>query len=318
MRSGSVYLALHRRFQPVRNSWMTATMRVVSDNMRGAVLMVLGMAGFTLNDSVMKLVISQMDLFQAIFVRGLLATALIGLLAWRAGAFLSRPHRRDAWLIAVRAVAELGATFCFLTALVHMPIANITAILQTLPLTVALAAFFVLGERFGWHRGLAILIGLVGVLFIVRPGTEGFNNYSLLAMVAVLFVTLRDLTARSLSHGVSTMLVAFITSLMVTLAAGAVSVWLNRWTALSPGQTGFLALAALFIFVGYYCAIAAMRVGDVSFVAPFRYTALIWAILMGWLVFGDIPSGWTSLGMAVIAGAGLYTWMRERKVADAG
>jgi S-adenosylmethionine uptake transporter len=280
--------------------------------------MALGMAGFTLNDSVMKSVGADLDLFQAIFVRGVFATILIGLLAWRAGAFCSRPDKRDRGLIALRSVAELGATFCFLTALINMPMANVTAILQTLPLTVALAAFFVYGERFRWHRGVAILVGLVGVLFIVRPGTEGFNNYSLLALVAVLFVTLRDMTARNLSLGVSSLLVAFVTSLVITSAAGLVSVWLNRWTALSAGQAGYLALAAVFIFVGYYCAIAAMRVGDVSFVSPFRYTAMIWAILLGWLVFGDIPGGWTSLGMAVIAGAGLYTWTRERKVAAEG
>jgi S-adenosylmethionine uptake transporter len=280
--------------------------------------MALGMAGFTLNDSVMKSVGADLDLFQAIFVRGVFATILIGLLAWRAGAFYSRPDKRDRGLIALRSVAELGATFCFLTALINMPMANVTAILQTLPLTVALAAFFVYGERFRWHRGVAILVGLVGVLFIVRPGTEGFNNYSLLALVAVLFVTLRDMTARNLSLGVSSLLVAFVTSLVITSAAGLVSVWLNRWTALSAGQAGYLALAAVFIFVGYYCAIAAMRVGDVSFVSPFRYTAMIWAILLGWLVFGDIPGGWTSLGMAVIAGAGLYTWTRERKVAAEG
>ncbi len=290
-------------------------MRVVSDNMRGAGLMALSMAGFTLNDSVMKFVGSDFDLFQAIFIRGIFATFLIGLLAWRAGGFSKRPDKRDGRLIALRSVAELGATFCFLTALINMPLANVTAILQTLPLTVALAAFFVYGERFRWHRGIAILIGLVGVLFIVRPGTEGFNNYSLLALVAVLFITLRDLTARNLSRSVSSMLVAFITSLAITTASGLVSVWLNRWTALSPGQAGFLALAAVFIFVGYYCAIAAMRVGDVSFVAPFRYTAMIWAILLGLMVFGDVPNKWTSLGMVIIAGAGLYTWLRERKVA---
>lgn len=291
-------------------------MRVVSDNMRGAGLMALGMAGYTLNDAVMKSIGDQLDLFQAIFVRGLFATLLIGLLAWRAGAFSSHPERRDAGLIAVRSCAELGATFCFLTALINMPIANVTAILQTMPLTVALAAFFVFGERFRWHRGIAILVGLVGVLFIIRPGTEGFNSYSLLALVAVLFMTLRDLTARNLSRGVSSLLVAFMTSLVITCAAGLVSVWLNRWTALSPALAAYLALAALFIFVGYYAVIAAMRVGDVSFVSPFRYTGLIWAILLGWMVFGDIPGSWTSLGMAVIAGAGLYTWMRERKVAQ--
>lgn len=295
---------------------MTVRMRVVSDNIRGAGLMALGMAGFTLNDTVMKHVGVDFDLFQAIFVRGLFATLLIGLLAWRVGAFASRPGRRDSGLIALRSGAELGATFCFLTALINMPIANITAILQTLPLTVALAAFFVYGERFRWHRGIAILIGLAGVLFIVQPGTSGFNGYSLLGLVSVLFITLRDLSARSLSRSVSTLLVAFVTSLVITVAAGLVSVWLNRWTALAPGQTGFLALAAVFIFVGYYCAIAAMRVGDVSFVSPFRYTGLLWAILLGWLVFGDVPNGWASVGMAVIAGAGLYTWMRERKLAQ--
>jgi drug/metabolite transporter (DMT)-like permease len=109
--------------------------------------------------------------------------------------------------------------------------------------------------------------------------------------------------------------VAFITSAVITAAAGVVSVWLNRWDALSLGQAGLLALAAVFIFVGYYCAIAAMRVGEVSFVSPFRYTSMIWAILLGLLVFGDIPDRWSSLGMAVIAGAGLYTWLRERKAA---
>lgn len=290
-------------------------MREVSDNMRGAGLMTLSLAGFTLNDSVMKFVGANLDLFQAIFVRGLFVTTLIGLLAWRTNAFSSRPDKRDTVLIALRSAAELGATFCFLNALIKMPIANVTAILQTLPLTVAVAAFFVYGERFRWHRGIAILAGLVGVLFIIRPGTEGFNSYSLLALVAVLFVTLRDMTSRSLSRGVPSLLVAFVASLTITCAAGLVSVWLNRWTALSAGQAGYLALAAMFIFVGYYCAVAAMRVGDISFVSPFRYTAMIWATLMGWIVFGDIPGMLTSFGMAVIAGAGLYTWMRERKVA---
>lgn len=290
-------------------------MRAVSDNMRGAGIMAMSMAGYTLNDSMMKSVGAEFDLFQAIFVRGILATLLLGLLAWRTGAFANRPHKRDSGLIALRSAAELGATFCFLTALVNMPLANVTAILQTLPLTVALAAFFVYGERFRWHRGIAILIGLAGVLFIVRPGTAGFNSYSLLALTAVLFITLRDLVVRNLSQAVSSLLVAFVTSLVITVAAGLVSVWLNRWTAIGAGQAGFLALAAGFIFVGYYSAIAAMRVGDVSFVAPFRYTGMVWAILMGWLVFDDIPDRWTSIGMAVIAGAGLYTWIRERKVA---
>ncbi len=110
------------------------------------------------------------------------------------------------------------------------------------------------------------------------------------------------------------MVVTLATSLLVTLAAGAVAIWLDDWSALSPREIGLLGLCAVLIFLGYYGVLAGVRVGDVSFIAPFRYTGMIWAIGAGWIVFSEAPDGWAGFGMAVIAAAGVYTWYRERKV----
>jgi drug/metabolite transporter (DMT)-like permease len=150
----------------------------LSDNMRAAVFMMLSMAGFAFNDAMIKLSSSDLALFQAIFLRGLFATALITLLALRMGAFRHRPGRRDRRIVALRSVAEVGSTFFFLGALFNMPIADATAILQSLPLAVTLAAAFVFGERVGWRRYAAILVGFGGVLIIVRPGGAAFTPYA--------------------------------------------------------------------------------------------------------------------------------------------
>ncbi len=169
-----------------------------SDNMRGAGFMVAAMAGFVVNDALMKIALVDVPLFQAIFLRGVVATALIGLLAWRRGA-LRRPAPADMRVLGVRSFAEIGSTICYLTALMHMPIANATAILQAMPLAVTLAAAVFLREPVGWRRWSAILVGFAGVLLIVRPGTEGFDVNALWALAGVCFMTLRDLSTRRLS-----------------------------------------------------------------------------------------------------------------------
>ncbi|GGA30163.1 DMT family transporter [Neptunicoccus cionae] len=286
----------------------------LSDNMQGAALMTASMAGFALNDAALKFGGSDMGLFQAIFIRGIFAVLLIGGFAFMRGALSALPAKRDLRWISIRSLAEIGATLCFLTALFHMPLANVTAILQVLPLTITLAAVVFLGEPIGGKRILAILAGFLGVLIIIRPGTSDFNAYALLGLLAVGFVTLRDLSARQLSVKVSSLFVAFVAACVITLA-GAVGVFVSQsWTPVDPTELGILALAACFLFVGYYCSVATMRVGEVAVVTPFRYSILLWAIALGWLLFGDIPDGWSILGMAIIFGSGVFTMWRERKV----
>jgi multidrug transporter EmrE-like cation transporter len=203
---------------------------VLGDNMRGALLMTAGMAAFTVNDAFMKLLSAEMELFQALFLRGLGTTAAFFAIAHWFGALRFSIAPRDRFLIAMRMMAEIGAAYFFLTALFNMPLANATAILQSLPLVITLAGALFLGEALGWRRLLAISAGFVGVLLIVRPGTEGFNVYSVMALVSVLCVTVRDLATRRLSSQVPSLSVALTTAGGVTLFFGFASVT-SDWEA---------------------------------------------------------------------------------------
>lgn len=286
---------------------------ISSDNLRGAFFMAVAMAGFVSNDTMMKLVFADLDLFQAIFLRGLLLSLLIALLALRGSQLLYRPTRHDLRILSLRVTGEIGSAVCFLTALYHMPIANATAILQSIPLAITLAAALFLGEQVGWRRYSAIAVGFAGVLVIVRPGAEGFTLYSLWAVAAVGFMVLRDLSTRSFAQGVPSLYIAFVTALATGLFAGAVALF-RDWQPMALQHFGLLSASAGFLFFGYLFSIKAMRVGEVAFVSPFRYTILIWAIVLGVVVFGDIPDAWTLTGAAIVVVTGIYTFYRERSV----
>lgn len=287
-----------------------------SDNLTGAALMMASMAAFTLNDTLMKVMAGQVPLYQLLFLRGVLTTAAVAVIAWWTGALAVRLPRRDRGLIAWRVVAEVGAAHFFLTALFNMPIANVTAILQALPLTITLAAALVLHEPVGWRRFAAIGAGFAGVMLIVRPGAADFNFHSLHALAAVGFVTLRDLATRQLSAETPSMLVTLITSAAVMVAFGLASLT-GSWAPMGGREIGLTAGAALMIVGGYLFSIMVMRVGEIGVVAPFRYTGLVWALLLGWLVFGAWPAPLTLLGAAIVAGSGLYTLWREGRLARA-
>ncbi|HSF96988.1 MAG TPA: DMT family transporter [Thermohalobaculum sp.] len=288
-------------------------MAPLSDNMRGAVYMMVCMAAFVINDALMKSVSGGLTVFQAMFLRGIAATTLVGLLAAYKGALLHRPAPGDGRLLVTRLVGEIGGTICFLTALFHMPIANATAILQSMPLAVTLGAALFLREPVGWRRYLAIAIGFSGVLVIVRPGAEGFNTYALFAVTAVAFMVLRDLSTRRLSRSVPSLFVAFTTAAAITLTGGAVSAF-QPWPEVPMTTVGTLAVAAGFLFVGYLFNVMTMRSGEIGFVAPFRYTILIWAILLGVVVFGEIPDSQMLAGSAIVVGTGVYTFYREQRL----
>ena len=194
-----------------------------SDNFRGAALMMASMAAYVLNDTLVILVSDSLSIFQVMFLRGLLATTLLGLISWYRKAIFPPLKSADWRLMTYRQVGEVGATLCYLTALFNMPLANATAILQALPLAVTLAAAVFLGEPVGWRRYLAILVGFAGVLIIVRPGSEGFNAYSLWALAAVVFIVLRDLSTRRLSAHVPSIFVALLASVVITITGAVLS-----------------------------------------------------------------------------------------------
>lgn len=286
----------------------------LSDNMRAAVFMMLSMAGFAFNDAMIKLSSSDLALFQAIFLRGLFATALITLLAMRIGAFRHRPGQRDRRIVALRSVAEVGSTFFFLGALFNMPIADATAILQSLPLAVTLAAAFVFGERVGWRRYAAILVGFGGVLIIVRPGGAAFTPYAFLALGAVLWIVVRDLATRRLSPDVPSLQVSVYAAAAITVSAGLMAL-ATEWRPVTPSSLGVLAIAGSALLVGYIFGIMTMRIGEIGFVQPFRYTLLPWSILFGIVFFSEFPDRWMLIGSALVVATGLFTFHRERQIA---
>lgn len=281
--------------------------------MRGALFMAVSMAGFTINDAITKTVSESMNMGQVMLVRGVFATVLIGWLAWRNGAL--RGFRTALQpTVALRVLGEVGGTVFFLVALANMPLANVSAVLQALPLAVTMGAALVFGEPVGWRRWLAIVAGFVGVMIIVRPGFEGFNTYSLSALLCVAFCAVRDLATRHVPAEVPSLFLSTATAVAVTIVGGLLVVPFGGWSPMSGTSTALLLLAAVLLLVGYQFIIMSMRVGDISFVAPFRYTALLWAILLGYLLFSDLPDLPMVIGAAIIVASGLYALYRERVV----
>jgi len=283
----------------------------LTDNVFGAILMAVSMLSFISNDALMKFLFQTISVEQGIFMRGLVSVPLLALIAYLRKSLFVRIDWRNWRVILTRAFAELAATMAFLTALSHMPLANITAILQALPLTVTMFAAIFFGEQVGWRRWSAILAGFIGVLIIIRPGGDGFNEYAVLAIVAVACVTVRDAITRRLDRSVPSLFVAFISAIPIFIYGG-VATATTGWTIVSGAIIGIVVVAAIAITCGYLFAVMAMRNGEISFVAPFRYTGMIWAILFGFMLFGDLPDAATILGTMIVIGMGVYAFHRER------
>ncbi|MEM5472409.1 DMT family transporter [Hoeflea sp. AS60] len=283
----------------------------LSSNIRGALFMSLSMAGFTFNDSIIKLLTSDMSVAQLIFLRGAVASLLIYLLARQRRAL--RPLRilLDRW-VALRVLGELGGTLTFMLGLSHIPLANASAILQALPLAVTMGAALFLSEPVGWRRWGAILTGFAGVLIIVRPGLEGFSPYALMIVGTVFFASLRDIATKKVNPEIPSLFLSTATAASVTVG-GFFLIWpMGGWGPVSVGEFGLVSLAACMLLVGYQFIIMSMREGEISFIAPFRYTGFIWALLLGMVVFGEYPDMFMITGGAIVIGSGLYTLYRER------
>jgi Permeases of the drug/metabolite transporter (DMT) superfamily len=284
---------------------------MLSDNARGALLMMAGMASFTMSDAIMKLLSTELPMFQTLVWRGLGVSLVLVLLAWRKGALRVTIARGDRWLVALRTLADAGATWFFLQALYHMPIANLTAIMQALPLTVTLGGALFLGEKVGWRRLSAIGVGFLGVLLIARPEAGGFDIYALYALICIGFVTARDLLTRRMSRSVPSLMVALANAGGVMIF-GLIGSATESFTAPSPSAALLLLGTSAFVVGGYVLTVSAVRTGELSFVTPFRYTGLIWALVLGFVLFAEWPDPLTQLGAALVVGTGLFTFYRER------
>lgn len=282
------------------------------DNLRGAGLMVLAMLGFALEDMLIKLMAASLPIGQIVGMLGVGSALLLALiLTLRGEALFTRAMWRPA--IALRAIGELIGTIGFVTAIALTPLSSASAILQATPLFVTLGAALFLGETVGWRRWLAILVGFAGVMMIIRPGTDGFDWNSLFAVQGVIGLGIRDLATRRVPQRTSSLQLSFL-AFLVLIPAGAILMWTGQaeFAPLAGVVLIYFVAALLIGIVAYYGIVAAMRVGEISFVSPFRYSRILFALIIGMGVFGERPDVMTFVGAAVVVGSGLYTLWRER------
>ncbi len=283
-----------------------------SDNLRGIALMVLGMLGLAFTDAFLKALGGAIPAGQIMMVQGLGCGTVFGVLALRQGATGWRGNFLRP-VVLVRNVFEVLATGFFLVALELVPLSIISTILQANPLIVTLGAAVWLREAVGPRRWAAVIVGLLGVVIVLRPWSATFDANVLFALAATVGLSLRDLVTRRVPARISTLQVATF-AFGFLIVAGAASLLLQGQRPVIPNPTQALLLcgAVCLLCVGYFGITSAMRVGEVGVVMPFRYVRIVFALIIAALVFGERPDLLTYVGAGVIVASGLYTLWREQ------
>lgn len=284
------------------------------DNIRGAILMVIAMLGFAVEDTLIKLMATDIPSGQILMTIG-----LGGGLVFASLALIKGEAPFGLWMLrgasGVRALCEGFAALGFVTALALVPISLVTTIIQASPLLVTLGAAVFFKAPVGPRRWIAILIGLIGVLIVLRPFGDSFEAPALFAVGGVIAMSARDLATRQVKQNISTLQLSVV-GFLAAVPAGFLGLVLSGDAPLLPSwYVVTLTIAAIAIGVpSLYCIIAAMRIGDIAFVTPFRYSRIIFGLLAGLLIFGETLDAYTLLGAAIIVISGTYTLLREARL----
>lgn len=279
-------------------------------NVRGILAMTAAMGCFSCGDTLMKIAAGTLPTGELIFIRGGLITVMV-LAAIVASGLAHHLWRALVPAVAVRAAGDIGGAFFFQSALARMPLADLMAITQLNPLAITAASAVFFKEPVGWRRWTAAAVGLLGVLLIIRPGTSAFTWWALAGLAAVLSSTVRDLATRRVDPSIPTMIILVFSS-FATAAWGACLSLVESWQWPSPRMMMLLFAASVFSMVGQASIIVAMRSGELSVVAPFRYSLILFGISLGFIVWGQLPDALGFTGMAIVVLAGLYTFHREQ------
>ena len=282
------------------------------NNLKGSLLMVAAMAGFALEDMLVKAAAQDLPVGQVLIIFGCGGMMIFAASAMIRGEVLLHPQAFSRPLL-IRAFFEILGRLGYTVAIALTPLSSASAILQAAPLVVAAGAVLVFGEKVGWRRWLAIVIGFIGVLMILRPGTGGFEPLSIFAVLGMIGFAGRDLATRAAPQSMTNAQLGLYGFAMMAVA-GVIALSWTGGAMLPEGTSSLLLLAAIIMgVVGYSCLTGAMRTGEIGVVAPFRYIRLVFAMILGVLVFAERPDAMTLLGSAVIVASGLYTVFRGQR-----
>lgn len=277
-----------------------------NDNLRGAGFMVLSMAGFAVEDVFLKATAKVIPLGQAVLIVGLCGMAVFALMARHAGEAVFHPALTTRPLL-IRSGFEVAGRLFYALAIALTPLSTTSAILQASPLVVVGGAALLFGEKVGWRRWSAVAVGFIGVLIILRPGLEGFSALSLLALAGMLGFAGRDLATRAAPKVMSNRQLGVAGFAMLAVAGAVILAVSGKAVWPDMQALGLLAGTALFAVLGYHALTSAMRTGEVGFVTPFRYSRLVFAMVLAVVLFGERPDLATLAGSALVMASGIYT-----------
>lgn len=271
--------------------------------------MIAGGGALTMSDAVTKWLTASLPIGEILFVRALFVSVGIWLIVWRTGVVggLRIGQARNQ---AARSILAVCSTFLVVASLARLPLNEVIAILLVGPLFVAALATPLLGERVGMHRWVAVLIGFAGMLIMVRPGTDAFQLAALLPIAAALVAATRDIVTRRISTAETSIAILFYSTVALTLAGLATAPF--GWQPMGASDLALAALTGLLFGLGHYFIIEGYRYAEASVVSPFRYVNLIWAVVLGFLIWGEIPSLWVLVGAPLVVGGGLYLLLQEQ------
>ena len=280
-----------------------------SNNQRGILAICGCMASYTVNDVLVKQILHSYPIGEVIFVRGAMSVLLIGAAVLVVG-YRLWPRAAIKGRLVWRSAFDGLSTAGFVAALANMQIANVAAVLQVAPLIITALSVMLYREAVGWQRWTAIGIGFAGALLVIKPLPWAFNVWALAGVASALFAALREIQTRRIGQELPTLVVAFWGAVGITLFGPVFAVG-ETWNVLPAADLVQLMIAAVFVGIAIYLMAAAFREVDLSVVAPFRYSYLLTSALGGFLVFDEIPDGWSVIGAALIVGSGIYALHRE-------
>jgi drug/metabolite transporter (DMT)-like permease len=284
------------------------------NNLNGIFLVIASMAGFTLEDMFIKQLSTTIPVGQIMMILGFSGAMIFAVMARFKG---RRLMARNAWTrtMLARALFEAIAALAFVTSLALVPLSTVSSVFQATPLAITMGAALFFGEQVGWRRWSAIIVGFIGVLLIIRPGYSSFDPKIFFVLIAVLAVAMRDLITRLIDQNVASTVVSCQGFAALALAGAALMLATSdSLTPVSPLQVGYFIGGIVFGVSGYYAIVAAMRIGDASAITPFRYTRLLFSMIVGVAVFHEHPDTATLIGATIIIASGLYTFLRERRL----
>ena len=287
---------------------------LAQSNLRGIGFMLAAMTFFIVGDALTKAAGARgagLPVGELLFLRSISAVLVLFPFVWSMGALARLPQLYSRPML-IRNIGEVCGSLLYVTSLIHIPLANATSIMQTSPLVITAAAALLLGDRIGWRRWTATAVGFIGALLIIRPTSPDFSLWYVPAIVSVAFVTMRDLGTRQIDKVVPTQLITFL-QFFLSGAGGLLYGLGESWKMPTGAAALQLGLSGLFLTVGSSLLVTALRSGgEIATIIPFRYSIVIWSILIGYMVWGELPHVTSVIGIIIVVSAGLYTVHREQ------